>query len=207
MKKFFFILIMNFSFSANAGDALLKESSPGVFEYVYNGEVIQRFQVSAGKESKRPMLYANCVVNKINEASDEEGRFFSSKRVDIFCGKKPVISVIGGSTPTEIDKANLFGHTVLEATDKSWGVFLPNNDSAVPGFAHLQSNGVLTLVDLRKYDVFSDFIDSKPVNGSKISLNVYAMNPENHSIDGRVQAILTINSDGTYEMSFSENNQ
>ena len=205
MKKLlFFILIMNFSFSANAEDALLKESSPGVFEYVYNGEVIQRFQVSAGKESKRPMLYANCVVNKINEASDEEGRFFSSERVDVYCGRKPVTSVAGGSTPTEIDKANLFGHTVLEAADKGWVVFLPNNDSAVPGFAHLQSNGVLTLVDLRKYDILSDFIDSRPVNGNKISLNVYAMNPENHSNNERVQTILTINSDGTYEMSFND---
>lgn len=207
MKRVFIsviLLIILPTVSSIAGSTWLRKRTYYIYEYIYDGEIIQQFEVpNRNGPSNNPIFYANCVINKINLGSDEEGRFFASDKVDIYCGKKPVVT-IAGHFESGVSRTNLFGETVVEAKDKSWVVFLPSNDGDVPGYAYLRSNGELSLVQLVEYGIISYFTPEQIVTmEDRVVLKVSAFNPENKKQDKRSGAKLIIFKDGSYKMDFN----
>jgi hypothetical protein len=188
---------------------LLKKGAFQLFEYIYEGQMIQRFEVPTNYWFRNnPMLMAECAIFFNNPDQGDEGRYFSSDQIDIYCGKNPVIKIV--------DKriTNHFGTVRIESKDKKWAVFIPENDSNVPGYSHLSSNGKLTTVDISKYwyiishkekresenkvSLFPDAVlqeDTVVVNGIARDISI----PNNNE---RQLAKLTIFEDGTYQISF-----
>lgn len=198
-----FLFSLIFTLPANAGSTWLRKRTFYVYEYIYDGEVVQKFEVpNRHGPSNNPIFFANCAINKINTRSDEEGRFYSSERVDIYCGKKLQIS-ISGCFKSGIDKTNLFGETVVEAKDKSWVVFLPCNDGAVPGYAHLNSNGELSLVELSEFGIIAylNKIEDKVALEDRAIMKILAINPKTMS-NKRETAKLIVFKDGKYKIDF-----
>ena len=199
--------------SSLAGSTWLRKSAYYIYEYIYDGEVVKQFDVpNRYGPSNSPMLFVNCAINLVNQSSVDEGRYFTSERVDIYCGRKDVVSI------TNPKETNYFNSGILESEDKDWVLFIPDNDSAVPGYGLLKSDGTLKLQSISDYAFVQshrerrtsqnkiEFIPDMKIQNSKAIIYGSAIDPSGPDRDGRA-AVLTISSDGSYVIEFQDKHQ
>ena len=204
MKTLIFFILISYSLSSLAESTWLRKRPYYVYSYIYKGEIIKEFD---GRNST-PMFYAKCAINLINQSSDEEGRYFTSEKVELYCGKKPV------QIFTDSKIANYFSSTKIESEDKTWAVFAAENDSAVPGFVLLKSDGTVTSFDISEYWFMQGTIETRVklnqvkitpdiiVNKHQIIISGYAKDTSIPNNNKREKAKLIISSDGTYQLKF-----